>query len=207
MQIRVGLKGLRIAKLDKDESAIITGDEPNVEYGEIKYLENVQNIDLTAKTQSVDVDSDDSTDVLTKCTGYDGKVQRTMFSPADQALLLGEHLTKDGFYASTGNDVPDEFATGFMTPLNNGKIFAVWLLRTKYSASDLSAESGGEGKLNPQSDTMSFRSSTRRADNAWRFYKVCNTEKEADEFLKVETLNKIYKEDETTPTVTPSGDQ
>lgn len=97
MQIRTGLKGLRIAKIISDKSAAMTGGEPKVEYDEVKHLLNVQNIDLTAKTQTTDVDSDDCTDVLSKCTGYDGKAQRTMFSPAEQAMLLDETLTEDGF--------------------------------------------------------------------------------------------------------------
>ena len=63
MQIRTGLKGLRIAKIISDKSAAMTGGEPKVEYDEVKHLLNVQNIDLTAKTQTTDVDSDDCTDV------------------------------------------------------------------------------------------------------------------------------------------------
>lgn len=202
MQIRTGLKGLRIAKIISDKSAAMTGGEPKVEYDEVKHLLNVQNIDLTAKTQTTDVDSDDCTDVLSKCTGYDGKAQRTMFSPAEQAMLLDETLTEDGIYVSTEKDDPAEFATGFMTPLNDGKILAVWLLRTKYSTSDFSAETAGTEKLNPQSDTMSFKSMARRADGVWRIYGVFDTEKEADAFLTVEKINKIYaKETTSTPTV------
>ena len=171
MQIRTGLKGLRIAKINSDKSAAMTGGEPKVEYDEVKHLLNVQNIDLTAKTQTTDVDSDDCTDVLSKCTGYDGKAQRTMFSPAEQAMLLDETL-------------------------------AVWLLRTKYSTSDFSAETAGTEKLNPQSDTMSFKSMARRADGVWRIYGVFDTEKEADAFLTVEKINKIYAKGTTsTPTV------
>ena len=192
MQIRTGLKGLRIAKINSDKSAAMTGGEPKVEYDEVKHLLNVQNIDLTAKTQTTDVDSDDCTDVLSKCTGYDGKAQRTMFSPAEQAMLLDETLTEDGIYVSTG----------FMTPLNDGKTLAVWLLRTKYSTSDFSAETAGTEKLNPQSDTMSFKSMARRADGVWRIYGVFDTEKEADAFLTVEKINKIYaKGTKSTPTV------
>ena len=48
MQIRTGLKGLRIAKIISDKSAAMTGGEPKIEYGEVKHLLNVQNIDLTA---------------------------------------------------------------------------------------------------------------------------------------------------------------
>ena len=125
-----------------------------------------------------------------------------MFSPAEQAMLLDETLTEDGIYVSTEKDDPAEFATGFMTPLNDGKILAVWLLRTKYSTSDFSAETAGTEKLNPQSDTMSFKSMARRADGVWRIYGVFDTEKEADAFLTVEKINKIYAKGTTsTPTV------
>ena len=49
---------------------------------------------------------------------------------------------------------------------------------------------------------MSFKSMARRADGVWRIYGVFDTEKEADAFLTVEKINKIYaKGTKSTPTV------
>ena len=193
-KIRLGLKGLVVAALTKDVSAAMAEDnEAKVEYGEVKHLENVQSIDLTARTQSTNIDADDTTDVLTECTGYDGESQRTMFTPAETAELLGEEIDDDGTVTSTEMDEPPEFAVGFQCKIRGGQILAMWLLRTKFSMNNFSAQSGGAETLNPQSDTLSFKSLTRKADGAWRRYKLVNSEEEAAAFLSKATLVKLAK--------------
>ena len=191
MQIRIGLKGFRIAELTKDESATTSeSGTASVAYEEIKVLPDVQNINLTARVQSQNVDADDVTTVLNMCTGYDGTVQRTFFTPEEQAELLGEK-TVDGIVMSTDNDVAPEFAVGFQTQLSDGKILAMWLLRAKFSVSDFTGETKGSETLNPQSDTVSFKSLTRAADNAWRFYKVVDDEADLATFFSDTTLQKL----------------
>lgn len=194
MKIRTGLKNFCVAKIKTDNSATMseTGTAA-VEYEEIQKLLNVQNIDLTPRSQSADVDSDDMTETLTKCSGYDGKVQRTMFTPTEQAMLLGETVLDDGTVVSSETDEAPEFATGFTCRVHGGKVLAIWVLRTKYSTSDFSAESAGTDKLNPQSDTISFKSLARNADGTWRIYKECDSEADAVKFLTLETLQKIYE--------------
>jgi phi13 family phage major tail protein len=194
MNIRVGLKGLRVAQIKKDESKITSSTgESIIEYGDIVPLKDVQNVDLTARTQSTDVDADDVTETLAKCSGYDGKVQRTMFTPEEQALLLGETVTDDGVIVSSENDEAPEFATGFTCRVYGGKVLAMWVLRTKYSMGDFSAETSGTDKLNTQSDTLSFKSMARKSDGMWRIYKMFDSEDEAEKFLTLDTLQKIYE--------------
>ena len=160
MNIRVGLKGFRVAELKKDESKIMSTDgTAKVEYGNIVPLKDVQNIDLTIRTQSADVDADDVTETLSKASGYDGKVQRTMFTPEEQAMLLGETILEDGTVCSSEDDEAPEFAVGFMCKVYGGKVLAMWVLRSKFNLGDLSAETAGTDKLNPQSDSLSFKSS------------------------------------------------
>ena len=193
MNIRVGLKGFRVAELKKDESKIMSTDgTAKVEYGNIVPLKDVQNIDLTIRTQSADVDADDVTETLSKASGYDGKVQRTMFTPEEQAMLLGETILEDGTVCSSEDDEAPEFAVGFMCKVYGGKVLAMWVLRSKFNLGDLSAETAGTDKLNPQSDSLSFKSSARKADGFWRVYAMFNSEEEAEAFLTLEKLQKIY---------------
>lgn len=214
MIIRIGLNSYKVARLEKDTSAAGAEDgKAVVSYKEVLTMPDVQNIDLTARSQSTDVDADDITTTLTKCSGYDGKVQRTAFTPEEQALLLGETILEDGTVISGSDDEAPEYATGFCCPLYGGKVLAVWILRCKYSGGDLSAETGGTEKLNPQSDSLSFKSSARSADKKWRVYKLCENETEAEKFLQLDTINKIYEKngsnppDEGTPSTedNPSG--
>lgn len=203
-KIRTGVKGLRVAPLIDDISASMSEDgAAKVTYGDIKKLPDLQNIDLTVRTQTAEVDADDESDTLSKCTGCDGKVQRTMFSPQELAMLLEETVLEDGSVVSSANDEPGEFATGFYCRINGGTYLAMWLLRTKYSPTDMSAETAGNEKLNPQSDTISFKSMPRKADNMWRIWKEVDSEEEAIAYLSKERLEKVYEK--TKKEETPSG--
>lgn len=211
MKIRIGLNSYKVAQLMKDISAEAAEDgTAAVKYKEIVSMPDVQNIDLTARSQSADVDADDISTTLSKCSGYDGKVQRTAFTPIDQAMLLGETILEDGTVVSSPKDEAPEFATGFICPVHGGSFLAMWVLRCKYATPDFSAETAGTEKLNPQSDTISFKSSSRASDDKWRVYKLCQTTKEAREFLTLETLEKLYESaalapsESETPTA-PSG--
>lgn len=195
MKIKIGLRGLRVAKLKDDISATLAEDgKAKVDYEKVKVLPNVQNINLTARKQSVEVDSDDQTDTLMQCTGYDGTMQRTMFTPEEEAMLLGEDTLDDGTVVSSADDEAPYYAAGFMCQLNNGGYYACWLLRAKFSSGDITAESAGDNKLNPQADVISVKTSYRAADHAWRFYKIVKSEAEAAEFLKVDTIKQLAPE-------------
>lgn len=195
VKIRTGLHGLRIAKLEEDivPSMTADGEASAPKYGEIIKLPNVQNFDLTARTQSQDIDSDDATDIISKCSGYDGKAQRTMFTPSEQSMVLGETMLADGTVVSHSDDEPPEFAIGFVCPMAGGEYFAAWILRAKFSLGDLTAETAGTNKLNPQSDTLSFTSMERKCDKAFRLYGTFSDEKEALSFLTLDRLQKLYE--------------
>ncbi len=168
MKIRIGLNSYKVAQLMKDISAEAAEDgTAAVKYKEIVSMPDVQNIDLTARSQSADVDADDISTTLSKCSGYDGKVQRTAFTPIDQAMLLGETILEDGTVVSSPKDEAPEFATGFICPVHGGSFLAMWVLRCKYATPDFSAETAGTEKLNPQSDTISFKSSSRASDDKY----------------------------------------
>lgn len=192
-KIRTGLKGLRIAPIIKDVSASMSDDGiAKIVYGAIQKLKDIQTAELTMRTQSVDVDADDSTDTIAQCSGCDGKIQRTFFEPKELAILLDETILEDGSVVSSGEDEPGEFATGFYCKVYGGGYLAQWLFRTKYTTPDLSAESAGGEKLNPQSDTIAFKSMKRQADGVWRRHILVETEEEALAFLAEENLNKLY---------------
>lgn len=195
MNIKIGLRGLRVTKLKKDLSATLAEDgKAAVDYEAVHVLPNVQNINLTARKQSAEVDSDDKTYTLMQCSGYDGTIQRTMFTPTEEAMLLGEQTLEDGTVISSADDEAPEFAVGFMCQLNEGGYYACWLLRAKFSSGDITAESAGDNKLNPQPDVISVKTSYRAADHAWRFGKIVKTEAEAAEFLKVDTIKQLAPE-------------
>ncbi|MBQ9598860.1 MAG: hypothetical protein IJJ55_06005 [Clostridia bacterium] len=192
MKIKIGLRGLRVAQLKDDISATLAEDgKAVVNYEAVQVLPNVQNVNLTARKQSVEVDSDDQTDTLMQTSGYDGTIQRTMFTPEEQAMLLGEKTLENGTVVSSSDDEAPEFAVGFMCRLNTGGFYTCWILRAKFSSGDITAESAGDNKLNPQSDVISVKSSYRAADHAWRFYKIVETETEAAAFLTVDTIKQL----------------
>ncbi|MGN0106927.1 MAG: hypothetical protein ACI4A5_04420, partial [Hominilimicola sp.] len=127
-KIRVGLRGFRVAELTEDLSTSMTEDGvAKVTYGKIKKLKDIQNVDLTMRTQTADIDADDETDTIYQCTGCDGKVQRTMFTPEELAMLLDETILEDGSVVSSSEDEPGEFATGYYTPIRGGGFLVQWL--------------------------------------------------------------------------------
>ncbi len=194
MKIKIGLNSLVVAKLTEDVSAALSEEgTASVTYDEIVPLPNVQNIDFSPKTQTADVDADDVTTTLIQCSGADGNIQRTMFTPEEEAMLLDKTVLEDGTIVSTGDDNPAYFAIGFRQPIYGGGLLCMWILRAKFTEGDFAAETKGTEKLNPQSDKLSFKSATRMCDNAWRVAKVVQSEEEIGDFFTIETLQKLYK--------------
>lgn len=191
MEIRIGLKGLRIAKLTKDMDAIMspTG-KPEVAYEKVISLLDTQKINYTPKIQDASVNADDKTTPITKCTGAEGSIDRTMIAPEEAAMLLN-HKVIDGMIVSGEKDEPAEFATGFQCEIYGGKILCQWLLRTKYSEGNFEGESGSDDALNTKSDSISFKALTRKCDKAWRFHEIVDTEEEAAGFFTLDRLQKM----------------
>lgn len=191
VKIRKGLRNVCVFPLLKDLSTEMSEDgNPVVQYGAKVNLPNVQTIELKMTTQTESIDSDDASDVLTQCTGCDVTIKRNFISPEEQRILLNEKVI-DGMNVSTGADEPGEFAMGFQCAISGGDILYMLLLKTKFSLTDLSAESGGDEKLSPQPDSITAKASRRRADDAWRFY-VRSTEKDFGRtFFSVDTLQKL----------------
>lgn len=193
--IRVGLKNLVMAELTKDNDANMSQNgTAEVTYGKIKQMPNVQSIELNATLQEANVDSDDTTDVLSVCSGYNGTVTRNAFSPEDLAWLLGEKKV-DGINVSTGADEAPYVAFGFKTLLkgkgSGGQYLYMWVLKAKFSQSNFSAQSKGNETLTPQADAISFKSSSRNCDGAWRFYARSNSASMDGTFFSQSTLQKL----------------
>lgn len=191
--IRVGVRQACLMELLEDVSEYEAADgNAYVRYGAPKYLPNVQKIDLTANTQETDVDADDTTMPLSVCSGYDGSVTRNSFEPDVQSWILGEKKV-DGIIVSTSNDKPKSFAFCFKSLMDgeddSGKetYLYMMILKTKFSQSNFSAESKGRKKLTPQPDELSFSSSNRKADGAWRFYARSNDPTFGKSFFTQET--------------------
>nr|DAE46632.1 MAG TPA: major tail protein [Caudoviricetes sp.] len=193
--IRVGLKSLVMAELTKDNDANMSENgQAEVAYGKIKSMPNVQSLELNATVQETNVDSDDTTDVLSVCSGYNGTVTRDAFSPEDLAWLLGEKKV-DGINVSTGADEAPYVAFGFKTLLkgkgSGGQYLYMWVLKAKFSQSNFSAQSMGNETLTPQADAISFKSSSRYCDGAWRFYTRSNSGSMDSTFFSQNTLQKL----------------
>lgn len=193
--VRVGLKKLVMSELITDIGAGMSEDNiPKVVYGAIKPMPNVQSLELNANVQEVNVDSDDGTDIISSCTGYSGSVVRNAFSPEDQAWLLGEK-TVDGMNVSTGADDAPYVAFGFKSLLQGegaeNTYLYMWVLKAKFSQSNLSAQSKGNETLTPQADSLSFKSSARECDGAWRFYMRSSEAKADATFFTQKTLQTL----------------
>ena len=196
MMVRVGLKHAVIAPLIKDLSAIeSTSGNAEVVYGAVQALPNVQQIDQTATVQSVNVDADDATEEIGQCTGYNGSIARTSFSPEELALILGEKKI-DGLNVSTSVDEAPYFALGYKSKMKGSSAGAstylyMWILKTKFSQSNLTAQSSGSETLTPQPDTINFKSTNRKADDAWRIYTRSDDPNMDKTFFNQETLQKL----------------
>lgn len=193
--IRVGLKNAVIAQLTNDQSSTETGTgKASVTYGEIQALPRVQQMDLTATTQSVNVDADDWTDVIDQCSGYTGTITRDCFTPDEMRIIMGEKAI-DGINVSTSNDAAPYFALGFKSLLKgvnaNGKYLYMWVLKTKFSQSNMTAQSMGNETLTPQPDAITFKSVNRASDNAWRMYTLSDSPDMDATFFSQETLQKL----------------
>lgn len=193
--IRTGLKNAVVAQLTKDVGAMESeSGHAEVTYGQIVPLPGVQQVDLTMSVQSVNVDSDDITDTIDVCTGCSGTITRDSFTPDETGLLLGEKKI-DGISVSTGADEAPYFAFGFKSLLRgknaNGKYLYMWVLRSKFALSNMTAQSMGNESLTPQPDALTFKSSGRASDGAWRFYTLSNEPDMDGTFFSAETLQKL----------------
>ncbi len=193
--IRVGLKNLVIAPLIKDNSAMMSeSGEPEIVYGALKALPDVQSLELTASVQSVNVDADDATDTIDQCSGYSGTVTRSCFSPDDLSLILGEKKI-NGIVVSSNVDNAPYFAMGFKSVLQgkdaNGKYLYMWILKTKFAQSNMSAQSKGNETLTPQPDAITFKSSSRQCDGEWRMYTMSNDPETDKTFFSLATLQML----------------
>ena len=193
--IRVGLKNAVVAQLTKDIGAQESENgRAEVTYGQVTVLPNSQQVDLTMSVQSVNVDSDDVTDVIDVCTGCSGTLTRNSFTPEEASMLLGEKKI-DGINVSTGTDEAPYFAFGFKSLLKGenagGKYLYMWVLKTKFSLSSMTAQSMGNESLTPQPDALTFKSSGRSADGAWRFHMMSNDPNADSTFFSAETLQKL----------------
>lgn len=195
MAVRVGLKSAVIAPLIKD----LGGNEtesglPEVAYGGLIWLPGVQQVDQTATLQSVNVDSDDTTDTIDQCSGYSGTITRDSFSPEEASIVLGEKKVDD-FNISTSLDEPGYFAMGYKSMLRgkgaNNQHLYMWILKTKFAQSNMTAQSAGIESLTPQADAISFKSVNRDCDGAWRIYIRSNDPNMDSKFFSQETLQKM----------------
>ena len=193
--IRIGCKNAVWIPLKKDLSAVESeSGKAEASYDAPVALPNVQSIELTVQTQSTDVDSDDSTETLERASGYSGTITRNMLSQAEAKLLLGEKAI-DGINVSASTDESPYGALGFMTRLagkgSDGKYTYILVLKAKFGQGDFSASSSGDSKIEAQPDKLSFKSTNRHADDAWRFWTVSDSANYADTFFTAATCQKL----------------
>lgn len=193
--IRVSCKKAVVALLNRDKSELeAEARTPEVLYSDIMPLPNVQNIDLTMSVQSVNVDSDDTTDAIESCTGCSGTITRDSFSPEENAILLGEKRI-NGINVSRGGDEAPYCALGWQQLMKgqnaDNKHLCMWILKTKFALGSMTSQSMGNETLTPQADAMTFKSSSRKCDDAWRFYILTNKQDEINKFFTNETLQTI----------------
>ena len=194
--VKVGCKNAVVAELTQDLNAISSSDgKAKVTYSAPILLPRVQEIGLTPNVQSVDVDADDWTDVISRCAGYNGTIRRDMLSPEEARVLLGEKQVND-MNVATADDEQKYFALGFMAKIkgvnsDKNSYSYFWILKTKFAQSEMTATSAGTNNLTPQADTLSFNSTNRECDNAWRFYAVSNEANFAKTFFTQTTLQTL----------------
>lgn len=194
--IKVGCKNAVVAELTQDVNAIVSSDgTAKVTYSAPIVLTRVQEISLTPNVQSVDVDADDWTDVISRCVGYNGTIRRDFLSPEEARILLGEKQV-NGINVATADDEQKYFAFGFMAKIKGVDSTAnsysyFWILKTKFTPSDMTATSAGTNNLTPQADTLSFNSTNRECDGAWRFYAQSDTANFGSTFFSQTTLQTL----------------
>lgn len=180
--------------LDKFHFAKLTSDtEKSVSYDAPVPLINAQQVSVTPKSNTGDVDTDNTTETYEQVSGSDVSIQKSSLSSDELTLLLGEKVTADGI--KTSGEAPYG-AFGFRRIFSNGVERLVWVLKTKFKQPTDTVNTKAANSFNPQYDTIAGTSTRRIADNEWKIYKD-STEKgfsaaEVSNFFSKATLETLY---------------
>lgn len=180
--------------LDKFHFAKLTSDAENgVSYDVPVALVNAQQVSVTPKSNTGDVDTDNTTETFEFVSGSDVSIQKSSLSSDELTLLLGEKVTDDGI--KTSGEAPYG-AFGFRRSFSNGVQRLVWVLKTKFKQPTDTVNTKAANSFNPQYDTIAGTSTRRIADNEWKIYKDSGiggfTAAEVSNFFSKATLEKLY---------------
>lgn len=181
-----GLDKFHFAKLTSDSEKSATYDVPVA-------LVNAQQVSVTPKSNTGDVDTDNTTETFEFVSGSDVSIQKSSLSSDELTLLLGEKVTTNGI--KTSGEAPYG-AFGFRRSFSNGVQRLVWVLKTKFKQPTDTVNTKAANSFNPQYDTIAGTSTRRIADNEWKVYKDSGingfTDVEVSNFFSKATLETLY---------------
>lgn len=183
---KIGLKKAYYAVMTKDEDGSVTYNVPVA-------LPIVQQAQVNPRVNKVQVPGDDGiAEDITECRGADVTIQREEFTPAEESILLGRPQDSDGGVYGGKFDDPPYVAFGYMRTFKSTNVgLYVWILKTKFAPSNITADTKPVDNITPQYDSMSASSITRIADGAWIYSIKSSDANFASTFFTKATLEKL----------------
>lgn len=183
---KIGLKKAYYAQIVEDVMGAIT-------YGIPVPLTKMQQISVNPKVSRVQVPGDDIIqDDISECLGADVTMQREEITPAEEAVLLGRITDVNGGVFGGSTDNAPYVAFGYMRTFKNSNVgLYVWLLKTKFSPSNSTADTKPVDNITPQYDSMSGAAITRTADGQWIYSIKSSDPAFGDTFFTKATLETL----------------
>jgi phi13 family phage major tail protein len=165
----------------------------SIEYANPVALINVQQVTVNPKVSKMQVPGDDLIiEDITECLGADITVQRNEFTPLEEAILLGRPVDEDGGVYGGNFDNPPYVAFGYQRTFKDTNMgLYVWILKTKFAPSNITADTKPVDNITPQYDSMSASSITRAADGSWIYSIKSSDPNFGDTFFTKATLEKL----------------
>lgn len=185
LDVKTGLESMHYAKMLSDTVGAVA-------YANPKRLQNVQQIQVNPIIATSNINADNKTEEVAICTGADTTIQRVMFTPEEEADLLGRVVDENGGIFGGRTDNPPYVAIGYKRTLGtSGKSMYVWLYKLKFKPSNSTADSEATDNINPQFDSYTARATIRDADKQWIYSIISSDPNFGETFFTAATLQKL----------------
>lgn len=185
LDVKTGLQSLYYAIITSDMKGAIVYEPPVP-------LLNVQQVQVNPLVATANINADNKTDEVALCTGADLTVQRVMFTPEEESILLGRIIDENGGVYGGRTDNPPYIALGYERTLGtSGKSLFVWIFKTKFRPSNSTADTEAVDTITPQFDSYTARATTRDADGQWIYNIESDDPDFAETFFTTTLLQKL----------------
>ena len=149
--VLIGLKGLVLCKLTKDDASGVTYDTEKM-----FRVPGVIEAGLTAQVTSEQIGADDVAiyEMAESVDGYELALTLAAIGTDGKNFLLGNELDDNGVLIENAGDNAPYVAAGFVTARSDGSEDYVWLYKGKFAPSDETFRTKEKGKVNWQTPAL-----------------------------------------------------